>query len=210
MSIEIWGSVWVLALVVLRRHSSRLALAVAIVSLVLARDNYLILFSIGHNLRAVPGLVAYRRPTPPFVDRGGATPGRHRIQQWLSFAYICGEGKRNRRNIDIRRNSADAGSTDVFNSAVPQYLGRLSFPIYLLHCPILSSAGSVIFLVALPLGHGDAVLVSFAVGTALTLGAAGVFSQFCDAPIVSLSRRLKNFGRMTGFIAAMRPKTLPS
>jgi peptidoglycan/LPS O-acetylase OafA/YrhL len=74
---------------------------------------------------------------------------------------------------------------------LPQYLGRLSFSIYLLHWPIMVAAGSAVFLVALPLGHTAAAALAFIVGLAFTLGLAAWFELYIDALAVRLSRRIR-------------------
>jgi peptidoglycan/LPS O-acetylase OafA/YrhL len=210
MSIEIWGSIWVLALVVLRRYSAWLATAVAVASLVLARDNYLILFSLGHLC------ARWRIASLPVDPRILSVIGIILLLEGILFSSGFHSPLYAGRENEVGATLMFVGilllpaAQAFLNSAVPQYLGRLSFPIYLLHSPILSAAGSAIFLLALPLGHGAAVLVAFVVGTMLTFGAAAVFGAFCDAPIVRASRRLKDFGAMTRFISAMRSKTLPS
>lgn len=71
-------------------------------------------------------------------------------------------------------------------------LGRLSFPIYLLHWPVMMTLGSAVFLAALPYaGQVPAAAAALAVGGALTLILSDVFERRIDAPAVSLSRRLR-------------------
>jgi len=64
----------------------------------------------------------------------------------------------------------NAGLHSVFSKAWAVWLGKLSFPIYLLHVPIMLSAGAVSILAAIgPFGIIGAVLLSAAVTVVLTL-----------------------------------------
>lgn len=65
-------------------------------------------------------------------------------------------------------------------------LGRLSFPIYLLHWPVLMTLGAGVFVAA---------LLALAVGGAATLALAEAFERWVDAPAVALSRRLRSAAR---------------
>jgi peptidoglycan/LPS O-acetylase OafA/YrhL len=67
----------------------------------------------------------------------------------------------------------NAGLHSVFSKTWAVWLGKLSFPIYLLHVPIMLSAGAVSILAAIgPFGIIGAVLLSAAVTVALTFAFA--------------------------------------
>ncbi len=61
----------------------------------------------------------------------------------------------------------------VFSKSWAIWLGLLSFPIYLLHGPIMLSAGAAAFNTALPsIGHPASILAAAAISMALTLACA--------------------------------------
>jgi peptidoglycan/LPS O-acetylase OafA/YrhL len=71
-------------------------------------------------------------------------------------------------------------------------LGRLSFPLYLAHIPILLSVGCFSFLVARGAGlpYAAAVGISFAVYLPATLCAAMVLERFVDGPSMRMAGRV--------------------
>lgn len=73
-----------------------------------------------------------------------------------------------------------------------QFLGRISFPLYLVHVPILLSAGCRIFLAvhAGGLGRAAAALAALAVFAPLALGLAALATALVEAPAIALSRRI--------------------
>ncbi len=78
----------------------------------------------------------------------------------------------------------------VFGSAVPQFLGRISFGLYLVHVPILYTlvATGVVGFAAL----GPAALsLWFVVFLAISLLAGLVFTRLVDEPVLSFNRRLR-------------------
>lgn len=82
---------------------------------------------------------------------------------------------------------------EVLQLPAIQQLGRLSFPIYLLHWPVMMTLGSAVFLAALPYaGQVLAAITALAIGGALTLLLSDLFERRIDAPAVSLSRRLRD------------------
>jgi len=71
-----------------------------------------------------------------------------------------------------------------------RYLGRMSFPVYLLHWPIMMVAGSCVYLWTATLGPRIAAAAALAAGVALTFSLAELFERWCDRPAVELGRRL--------------------
>lgn len=72
-------------------------------------------------------------------------------------------------------------------------LGRLSFSIYLLHFPILFTAGAAIFVASAPLGYLPACFLSLAVGTLLTFGLAELFERIVDRRAITAAGMLAAF-----------------
>jgi peptidoglycan/LPS O-acetylase OafA/YrhL len=73
---------------------------------------------------------------------------------------------------------------------VPQYLGRISFSLYLVHFPIMATLGCRLFVSIEPmLGVVGASFVALIVGLVVTLPAATLFERWIDRPAVRLSRK---------------------
>jgi len=82
----------------------------------------------------------------------------------------------------------------VFSGSWAAWLGLLSFPIYLLHVPIMLSAGAMSIVTASgPLGLTAAVLLSAAVTLALTLACALPLAWLDQAWTAALGRMAKAF-----------------
>lgn len=77
-----------------------------------------------------------------------------------------------------------------FGSAPAQWLGKLSFSVYLLHFPILLSVGCLVFALLAPTSYALAVLVALVAGVALTFAAAVLFERQVDRRAVAWSRRI--------------------
>ncbi len=78
----------------------------------------------------------------------------------------------------------------LLRSRLAQWLGKLSFAIYLLHFPILTTLGSAVFVVAVGrIGVGAAAGFALIVGLAATLPLAVLFERAVDQNAIALSRR---------------------
>lgn len=188
MSIEIMGSLLVLALVLVRRHARRAHLLSIISALVLFREDYLVLFVLSH------GIAVMGHKTSP-GRRAVLTP----IFLMLAAVLLCSG-----YHPIVLNNYNDKIAAVLFflgvltapwlqnflRGPIPQFIGTVSFPTYLLHYPVLVLAGSTLFLALYPLGHWPALIISWAGGTVLTLGLAMVFERFVDAPVIRLSHRV--------------------
>lgn len=71
-----------------------------------------------------------------------------------------------------------------------QWLGKLSFSVYLLHFPIMLTIGCAIFAALAPISYLGASLVAAGIGTAATLLGAQWFERAIDRRAVSFSRKL--------------------
>ena len=209
LHLEFWGSALVLGLVWTRVRSSRLyvvALAGAAISI---GGNPLVLFALGHlSALAVRSAVfdrlMSRRWIPPvafvllvsgiYVCSHSQLPGlfqSHRIAMLSSIVrpYSFFAWNELVGSVWIYVGILSLPAAQLFLcKAVPVWLGRMSFAIYLLHWPIMLRFGSAAFLAGLPYGHMAAGLLALIVGVAITLLAAIFFEKWIDQPAVSLSR----------------------
>jgi peptidoglycan/LPS O-acetylase OafA/YrhL len=210
LSIELWGSLWVLLLVMLLRQSIWLYAAALLGGFYFMGANDLSLFSLGHlcavalqnqtirvtierpgsraaglcllaiglllNLTSTlagPGILA---PLLPLQGWAGQDGGTLRVELGAVLIFIS--------VVIVPVLQSTLGRRPM------QYLGRLSFSIYLIHYPVMVSAGSLVFLSALSLGHLAAAAIAFCTGLALTIGLASWFEQYIDAPAIRVSRNL--------------------
>jgi peptidoglycan/LPS O-acetylase OafA/YrhL len=78
----------------------------------------------------------------------------------------------------------------VLTAAIPTFLGRISYSLYLLHAPILLA------LTFSPLGHLTP-WAQFPIYLAASLVAATLFNRAIEEPFIGLGRRLGRFGMMS-------------
>jgi peptidoglycan/LPS O-acetylase OafA/YrhL len=80
----------------------------------------------------------------------------------------------------------------VLNSRLVQISGKYSFPIYLVHFPILFTVSCYLYVVLAPyLPRQALALVVFILGAAIMVPVVILFERFIDAPAIGLSRKLK-------------------
>jgi peptidoglycan/LPS O-acetylase OafA/YrhL len=73
--------------------------------------------------------------------------------------------------------------------ALPRWLGRLSFSLYLVHFPVLFTVISVLFLHLQPvMDYGAAIVLCMGAGAGVSLGLAALFARWVDGPAIRLSR----------------------
>jgi peptidoglycan/LPS O-acetylase OafA/YrhL len=81
---------------------------------------------------------------------------------------------------------------NVLSTRLPQWLGRISFSLYLLHFPIMATLGCSLFAVAAPqIGIIAATLLAVAIGLPVTLIAASLFERWVDRAAVRLSHHVR-------------------
>jgi peptidoglycan/LPS O-acetylase OafA/YrhL len=75
-----------------------------------------------------------------------------------------------------------------------QYLGRVSFALYLTHFIVLGSLASYLFVQLLPrYGYIAAFGTTFVVGLPLSFLIASAYTRWVDVPAIALSKRLGNY-----------------
>jgi peptidoglycan/LPS O-acetylase OafA/YrhL len=72
---------------------------------------------------------------------------------------------------------------------LPQFLGVISFPLYLLHVPLLLSVGCGIFLLAATagFGFGSAALLAVLVFVPVAIGAATIAARLVEGPAIRIA-----------------------
>lgn len=81
-----------------------------------------------------------------------------------------------------------------FETRPLQYLGKISFSLYLTHTLVLGSLASYIFYRLLPgQGYKAAVLASVAVSLPVTFVIANLFTKYVDSPSIAFSKQAGDF-----------------
>jgi peptidoglycan/LPS O-acetylase OafA/YrhL len=87
-----------------------------------------------------------------------------------------------------------------FNTRIVQYLGKISYALYLMHGPVIHTVGYLIMPLAWKVtGHATrgqymaGFFLSAAINLPLVIWAADIFWRFVDAPSVKLARQLENW-----------------
>jgi peptidoglycan/LPS O-acetylase OafA/YrhL len=175
ISYELWGSLLVFALCRLRRIPyCALALAVALFG-----DPNLLLFLIGH-----------------FASRIAARPARV-ATAWASIALIALSAPLYNMSPFISANLLFLGVVlcaplhGALCLPALQYLGRLSFSIYLLHFPLILSVGILIYWGAWHFTTAGAFPIAIICGSPVTVVVAHLFMRWVDEPATALGRKIK-------------------
>ena len=203
---EFWGSVLVLLLVLAARRgiwARGLSLAGGAA---LTAGNPLVLFLLGH---AAGGWLA--RPGRPLLGAvlilAGLALANGQLAPWLAPVGEALTALSPLRTYGWFRWWEVLGATLIFlglarlplarrglEGRVAQWLGRLSFSVYLLHWGVLQTLGALVFATAQPLGRWPAFWLGFAVVLAVTLALAEGLERAVDRPALALSRRLRGRG----------------
>lgn len=172
ISYEIWGTLWICVLVWLRARARSLYIATIFASFIACLNLWIFLFTIGH-------LLTFVRHKHPLSGAAAMLAG---VLLYHNMPII----------FDMSAILIFSGllmwvwPQRILGSQVCQYLGRVSFAIYLVHWPIMTAFGSSLYLL---LG-GQSVIVLL-LGIAVTLPVANLFEKYIDAPAIVLSRRIK-------------------
>jgi peptidoglycan/LPS O-acetylase OafA/YrhL len=81
----------------------------------------------------------------------------------------------------------------IFETRPFQYLGKISFSLYLIHFLIMSSLSSYVFIRILPVyGNRLAGLSAVLIGLPVTFLAASLYTKWIDIPSIAISKSLGN------------------
>jgi len=204
---ELWGSALVLALVLAQRRGPRAHGLALLAALLLTAGNALVLFVIGHVCAAglASRVAAWRQAVAAGLVAGGilVCQGHGAVLLAPVMAEVVGLGPL--RPYAWFEWDVMLGALLVFLGLLRlpaaqallatrpvQWLGRVSFAVYLLHWPVLTCVAGLVYAMALPLGTGAALALAFAVGLAVTLALAEAFERLVDQRAIALSRRLRS------------------
>ncbi|WP_167359240.1 acyltransferase family protein [Burkholderia diffusa] len=90
------------------------------------------------------------------------------------------------------------GARELLSSRIPQWLGKISFSLYLTHFGILLTLGCAVFSWIRPFGYMTAVIASTSVGLTASLLIAVPFYKYVDRTSIRISRRVAHY-RHHGF-----------
>ncbi|HII02388.1 TPA: acyltransferase, partial [Methanosarcinaceae archaeon] len=86
------------------------------------------------------------------------------------------------------------GLQKIFSSPVPVFLGKISYSLYLVHFPVISSFTCALFLILYPvLPYGEAFLISCLSSLFLIIPLSYLFYKYIDAAGVKLSKSFYNW-----------------
>lgn len=197
ISIEMIGSALIFALAIARARSRGLYRAVLVIIILALGDNELQLFMAGHlcamwkkfeatsprfSALATTGLLLAFSATalrPARLFRSGQDIGLFPVPYDFNLTLaLCAIAM----FLCIAKSRIVIA---VLESRLLQYMGRISFPVYLLHMSVLVSLGA--YLTAL---HMPILIVALSCLAAIIL-LAELFERRVDAPAMGLSRRLR-------------------
>jgi peptidoglycan/LPS O-acetylase OafA/YrhL len=204
LNIEFAGSLICLALSLIGRRS-RTAFALAVIVLAFsAGASQLFLFVIGYLLAG-----SYPRPSRPAAQRLAimALIGGILLCRLTAFGPVLALRTllRHQQAPDGFHFTNQIGAILIFiailnlpvaqtilSARLPQWLGRISFSLYLLHFPIMATLGCSLFVATAPqIGIIAATLLAMAVGLPITLIVAALFERWVDRGAVRLSHRVR-------------------
>jgi peptidoglycan/LPS O-acetylase OafA/YrhL len=82
----------------------------------------------------------------------------------------------------------------LLNTRICQFLGRISFMMYLIQIPVLGAVGATVLVSATPyFGYGGAFLVALLAFIGTTICAAALLTRYLDRPAIRLSHRAMSF-----------------
>lgn len=209
LHVEFWGSMLVLALAVLRRRLTGARFwAIFGAAVLLTGTGHYSLFLLGFLLQRLD------QRQPGLGGRGLAGAGALLA---LAGLYICASKDvalldtalallRRVTLLDAASNfhgQSEIGALLIFTGVMlcaplracftgrlAQWLGKVSFSVYLLHFPIMMTLGCLIFALLAPHAYLPAFAAAAAAGIAATFGAAALFEKAIDRPAVRYAKQI--------------------
>jgi peptidoglycan/LPS O-acetylase OafA/YrhL len=75
-----------------------------------------------------------------------------------------------------------------------QYLGKISFSLYLLHLIVLGTVGCYLFNhLVWRIGYGEAAIVATGVALPLTFGVSSLYTNYVDLKSIAFSKRVSTY-----------------
>lgn len=213
LHIEFIGSLLILGLTAIKELvGSRVHIAIALLVLVLLFPTPLSLFVVGHLAWPLTQREArkdYLRYIGFFlifegiILCGGAVfPGMNEAFGFFAKFHNLDSGSPLSVQFMVAEISLFFGACLVpdvqffLSRSFSQTLGKLSFPIYLVHFPILFTLTSWLFLCFFPhMGYVGAVVLAAAIGLGVTFLLAIAFEKWVDQPAIRLSHHVARFVR---------------
>ncbi len=200
LNIELWGSIWILTLIVIKRNLYDFYRALLIVSIFLIGVNPLNLFTLGHLCAARPATQS---------DVKGAILA-------CAGIVICNGHYLGIFNPDVLISlhgffelyswfdwQTELGAVLIFLGILrcatlqrclemrfPQFLGQISFPIYLVHFPILLFIGCPLMAKNSQIDRDAALGMVLVLSLTFILLFASAFEAFVDKPVLRQSRKI--------------------
>jgi peptidoglycan/LPS O-acetylase OafA/YrhL len=219
LHVELWGSLLVLLLVWASTKSKRIYAFVSIAAAAIVGINALVLFLIGHFCAKALDTDFYERYSTKtavqwiaglLVVAGMIMCSRVDVHGIWFLRHLLDHGVLH-PNYDMWW-PTEFGAIVLFigillsplvhrflSLPLPRYLGRLSFPVYLVHWPIMMVIGSYTYVWTHSFGPHIAAAAALIVGLSTTLVAAELFERWCDQPAVAFGR---NFGKLEKAVPA--------
>ena len=207
MELELWGSLLVFAFLALNLSPAIRLWAYPVLLAVSSAAGTHWLSSFVMGVLFADGYVNYRDryevgPPTGALPWLGRLLGRTALQLSLLFALLFAIGLPNYAGLaDVILSAlicvlalALPAWRSVLTSGVAQYLGKVSFGLYLVHLPIILSAGAAGYLGSAPdlgVAWGKSIAIFLSVG--LSLIAAGLFYRFIDDPAIRFARQAARF-----------------
>ena len=209
LHVEFWGSMLVLALAVLRRYvDGAWFSAIFVLVALMAGTSHYILFLFGFLLYQIRGTLLGRRHVIfAFLGAALVLSGFYVcISKNVSVVSVVLIGLRHITLLSAQSNfnwQSQVGAMLIFAGVmlnfqlrsflsvrIVQWLGKVSFSVYLLHFPILLTLGCLVFTFFARSSYALACFATFVIGIAVTFAAAAIFETQIDRRAVLFSKRV--------------------
>ena len=209
MHVEFWGSMLVLALAVLRRYVGGVKFsAIFVLVAFMIGTSYYSLFLFGFLLFQIRGnLLGPRHVIFALFGVALVLSGLYIcINKNISAVGLVLTGLRHITLLSAKQGhlwQSQVGAMLIFGGVmlnvqlrsflavrVIQWLGKVSFSVYLLHVPILLTFSSLVFTIFAQRSYALACIAAFVIGIGVTYAAAAIFEKNVDRRAVHFSKRI--------------------